>query len=64
MSLETVKLPLVYMDKFVAIVLMSLMTKINRSFQILKSLKRDVKATKVVIFFKCNPLSLKKCKII
>ena len=42
-SLVTVKLTLVRMDKFVAIVLMSLMTKISWSFSILESLKRDGK---------------------
>lgn len=44
------KLALVYMDKFVAIVLTSLTTNITRSFSILESLKRDVKETPVVLF--------------
>ena len=49
-SLAIVKLALVCMDKFVAIVLMSLTTKITRSFSILESLKRDGKETPVILF--------------
>jgi len=52
MSLVIVKLALVCMDKFFAIVLMSLMTKITWSFSVLESLKRDVKETLLVLF--CN----------
>ena len=49
-SLATVKLILAQMDKFVTIVLISLMTKITQSFSYLESLKRDKKETPVVIF--------------
>src|ERR1700722_3843052 len=42
-SLAIVKLILVRVDKFFAIVLMSLTTKITRSFSCLESLKRDEK---------------------
>ena len=48
-SLATVKLALVSIDKFFAIVLMSLTTKITRSFSILESLKRDRKTTPMVL---------------
>ena len=54
-SLATVKLTLVCMDKFFAIVLMSLTTKITRSFSILESLKRDGKATPMVLFYNVIP---------
>jgi len=49
-SLATVKLVLVCMDNFVAIVLKSLTTKITQSFSILESLRRDGKATSIVLF--------------
>jgi len=51
-SLATVRLALVCMDKFVAIVLTSLMTRITRFFSILESLKRDGKETPIFCF--CN----------
>jgi len=54
-SPSTMKLALVCMDKFVAIVLTSLTTKITRFFSILESLKRDVKATPVVLFHNIIP---------
>ena len=49
-SLVTVKLTLVCMDKFVAIVLTSLTTKKTWSFSILENLKRDGKETPVILF--------------
>ena len=45
-----VKLALVCMDKFVAIVLTSLTTKITWSFSILESIKRYGKETPVFLF--------------
>ena len=49
-SLALVKLTLVQVDKIVAIVLTSLMTKITRSFSVLESLKRDEKETPIILF--------------
>ena len=49
-SLTTVKLALAQMEKFVAIVLMSLTTKITWSISCLESLKMDEKETPIVIF--------------
>jgi len=49
-SLAIVKLALVWMNKFVAIVLTSLTTRITRSFSSLESLKRDEKETPTVLF--------------
>ena len=49
-SLATVKIALVCMDKFVAIVLTSLTTMITRFFSILESLKRDGKETPAFLF--------------
>lgn len=54
-SLVTVKLALVCMDKFVAIVSTSLMTNITRSFSVLESLKRDGKEILVVFFCSIIP---------
>jgi len=48
-SLATVKLVLVWVDKFFAIVLTSLMTRITWSFSSLESLKRDEKETPAVL---------------
>jgi len=44
------KFALVRMDKFLTIVLTSLMTKITCSFSCLKSLKRDEKETPTALF--------------
>ena len=49
------KLILVWVDKFVAIFLMSLMIRITQSFSCLESLKRDEKETPAVLFRRIIP---------
>ena len=63
-SPATVKLVLVWVEKFVAIFLTSLTTRITRSFSCLESLKRDEKETPAVLFRRIIPSVWKKNKII
>ena len=51
-SLVIMKLVLAWVDKFVAIVLMSLTTNRTQSFSCLETLKRDEKETPIVLFRK------------